>query len=162
MDIVATTKKHLLPTQFLTKKILGEIFRLILLQKILGSQDLGNILSWKSRDWNSWSQWGLLSTLIIKYGDWTSPLPTLSRFYKKKRLRLDIFFLENTTKIPYNVMKCLTANDNKHRKNCECCPVSLLIVRQQRLLWIHVLNCQNCNYCLKCHKSLGLSLSLSL
>ena len=33
----------------------------------------------------------------------------------------------------------------KHRKNCECCPVSLLIVRQQRLSWIQVLNCQNCN-----------------
>ena len=43
----------------------------------------------------------------------------------------------------------------KHRKNCECCPVSLLIVRQQRLSWIQVLNCQNCNQCLKSHKSLG-------
>ena len=50
----------------------------------------------------------------------------------------------------------------KHRKNCECCPVSLLIVRQQRMSWIQVLNCKNCNQCLKCHKSLGLSLSLSL
>ena len=38
----------------------------------------------------------------------------------------------------------------KHRKNCECCPVSLLIFRSQRLSWIQVL---------KCHKSLGLSLS---
>ena len=34
---------------------------------------------------------------------------------------------------------------SKHRKNCECCPVSLLIVRQQRLSWFQVLNCQNCN-----------------
>ena len=60
----------------------------------------------------------------------------------------------------------------KHRKNCECCPVSQLIVRSQRLSWIQVLNCQNCSQCLKCHKSLGLllggvlkmflSLSLSL
>ena len=58
----------------------------------------------------------------------------------------------------------------KHRKNCECCPVSQLIVRSQRLSRIQVLNCQNCNKCLKCHKSLGLllggvlkmSLSLSL
>ena len=41
----------------------------------------------------------------------------------------------------------------KHRKNCECCPVSQLIVIQQRLSWIQVLNCQNCNQCLKCHKS---------
>ena len=45
----------------------------------------------------------------------------------------------------------------KHRKNCECCPVSQLIVRYQRLSWIQVLNCQNCNQCLKCHKSPGLS-----
>ena len=58
----------------------------------------------------------------------------------------------------------------KHRKNCECCPVSQLIVRSQRLSWIQVLNCQNCSQCLKCNKSLGLllggvlkmSLSLSL
>ena len=58
----------------------------------------------------------------------------------------------------------------KHRKNCECCPVSQLIVRSQRLSWIQVLNCQNCSKCLKCNKSLGLllggvlkmSLSLSL
>ena len=34
----------------------------------------------------------------------------------------------------------------KHRKNCECCPVSLLIVKSQRLSWIQVLNCQNCNH----------------
>ena len=42
----------------------------------------------------------------------------------------------------------------KHRKNCECCPVSQLIDRKQRLLLIQVLNCQYCNQCLKCHKSL--------
>ena len=43
---------------------------------------------------------------------------------------------------------------NKHRKNCECCPVSLLIVRKQRLSRIQVLNCQNSNQCLNCQKSL--------
>ena len=42
---------------------------------------------------------------------------------------------------------------DKHRKNCECCPVSQLIVKWQRLSWIQVLICQNCNQCLKCHKS---------
>ena len=36
-----------------------------------------------------------------------------------------------------------------HRKNCECCPVSLLIVRSQRLSWIQILNCHHCP---KCHK----------
>ena len=45
---------------------------------------------------------------------------------------------------------------NKHCKNCECCPVSLLIVRRQRLLWIQGLNFQNYNQCPKCHKSLGI------
>ena len=50
----------------------------------------------------------------------------------------------------------------KHRKNCECCPVSQLIVRSQRLSWIQVLNCQNCSQYLKYHKSLGLLLSLYL
>ena len=45
---------------------------------------------------------------------------------------------------------------NKHRKNCECCPVSLLIVRRQRLSCIQVLNCQNWNYlCVKYHKDEG-------
>ena len=39
----------------------------------------------------------------------------------------------------------------KHHNNCECCPVSLLIVRYQRLSWIQVLNFQKCNQCLKCH-----------
>ena len=48
--------------------------------------------------------------------------------------------------------------DGKHCKNCECCPVSQLIVRSQRLSWIQVLNCQHCSQCLKCHKSLGLLL----
>ena len=46
---------------------------------------------------------------------------------------------------------CLT----KHRKNCECCPVSDNKDCQ-------VLNCQNCNQCLKCHNSLVLSSPLSL
>ena len=54
-----------------------------------------------------------------------------------------------------------TLNWNKHCKNCECCPVSLLTVRPQRLSCIQVLNCQNCNQCLKCHKSPGLSFQLS-
>ena len=45
----------------------------------------------------------------------------------------------------------------KHRKNCECCPVSLLNVRSQRLSWIQVLNCQNCNQCLKGHSLSKLS-----
>ena len=44
----------------------------------------------------------------------------------------------------------------KHRKNCECCPVSLLIVKSQRLSWIQVLNCQNCNH-LKGHNLSKLS-----
>ena len=50
-----------------------------------------------------------------------------------------------------------TGYKSKHRKNCECCPVSQLIVRYQRLSWIQVFNFQNCNQCLKCHKSPGLS-----
>ena len=47
---------------------------------------------------------------------------------------------------------------SNHCKNCECCPVSLLIVSSPRLSWIQVFNCQKCNQCLKCHKSPGLSL----
>ena len=50
----------------------------------------------------------------------------------------------------------VAGSGTKHRKNCECCPVSLLIVRWQRLSWIQVLNCKNCNQCLNCHKSAGL------
>ena len=48
----------------------------------------------------------------------------------------------------------------KYRNKCKCCPVSLSIVRSQRLPLIRILNCRNCNQCLKCHESLGLSLSL--
>ena len=33
----------------------------------------------------------------------------------------------------------------KHRKNCECCPVSHLIVRWRRLSWNQFCNCKNCN-----------------
>ena len=50
-----------------------------------------------------------------------------------------------------------TSLKKKHRKNCECCPVSFLIVRWQKLSWIQVLTCQNCDRCVKSHKSLGLS-----
>ena len=54
------------------------------------------------------------------------------------------------------------------------CPVSVLIVQSQWLSWYSILNCQNCNKCLKGHQSpnslfesvlamyLTLSLSLSL
>ena len=49
----------------------------------------------------------------------------------------------------------------KHRKNCECCPVSQLNVKKQRLSWIQVLNCQNCKQCLNCHKSPWFSFQLS-
>ena len=52
------------------------------------------------------------------------------------------------TKIWY----CITTAWMKHRKNCKCCPVSLSIVMNQ------VLTCQKCRQCIKCHKSLGLSL----
>ena len=45
---------------------------------------------------------------------------------------------------------------SKHRKNCEWCPLSLLIVRLQRLSWIPVLNWKICNQWFKCHKSLGM------
>ena len=34
---------------------------------------------------------------------------------------------------PFQII--ITENRSKHRKNCECCPVSLLIVRSQRLWW---------------------------
>ena len=33
----------------------------------------------------------------------------------------------------------------KHRKNCKCCPVSLLNGRSQRLPWVQVLNWQTCS-----------------
>ena len=45
------------------------------------------------------------------------------------------------------------SGDCKHRKNCECCPVSQLIVRYWMIVWIQVLNCQKCNQCLKCQVS---------
>ena len=36
----------------------------------------------------------------------------------------------------------------KHRKNCECCPVLFLINCQvTQIVWIQILNCQNCNQC---------------
>ena len=50
-------------------------------------------------------------------------------------------------------------NSLKHRKNCECCPVSLLIVRSQWLSWIQVLNCLKCK---QFHHFISLSWSMYL
>ena len=61
----------------------------------------------------------------------------------------------------FNINVIQFCNILKHRKNWECCPVSQLIVRYQRLSWIQVLNCQNCYQCLKCHKSPGLPFQFS-
>ena len=41
----------------------------------------------------------------------------------------------------------------KYRTSCNCCPVSQLIVRWQRLSWIH---------CIKCQNSLGYSFQVSI
>ena len=88
---------------------------------------------------------------ILIYPEW---------FYMARRIILwsgSIY----TKKIQYGVQSFHRIHYTcKHHKNCECCPVSLLIVRWQRLSWIQVLHCRNCNQCLKCHESLGLSLSL--
>ena len=81
-------------------------------------------------------------------------------FYYWKVLKLLIvgqgaFYIVVNTRLLYTwVPKKL----EKHCKNSECCPVSQLIVRSQRLSWIQDLNCQSFNQCLKCHKSLGLLL----
>ena len=53
-------------------------------------------------------------------------------------------------RLKINSQLCKLRTLCKHRKNCECCPVSQLIVRTQRLSWIQVLNCQIYNQCLKC------------
>ena len=46
----------------------------------------------------------------------------------------------------------------KHRKNCECCPVSLLIVRSQWLSWSQVLDCLKCKqFHTPCHVSVMVS-----
>ena len=81
----------------------------------------------------------------------------MTKFYNNHtRQNLKKSLNENMTKF-YNKhkswsLKSLHKYDNilKHRKNCECCPVSQLIVRKQRLSWIQVLNCLYCNQCLKC------------
>ena len=49
----------------------------------------------------------------------------------------------------------------KYRKNCECCPVSLLIVRSYWWLsWIQVLNCLKCKKCKQFHASSNAMLCL--
>ena len=51
-----------------------------------------------------------------------------------------------------------TSNQCKHRKNCECYPVSLLIVRSQWLSWSQVLNCLKCKqFHIPCHVSVMVS-----
>ena len=101
--------------------------------------------------WVSWSdvcEWRAENYLLSLPGPVTPTPPTHSD--RPTILRPTSL---NTPFYPHNL--------DKHRKNCECCPVSLLIVRSQRLSCIQVLNCQNFDQCLKCHKSLGLSLKLS-
>ena len=54
----------------------------------------------------------------------------------------------------------IATNDNKHRKNCECCHHRSLFKGHNVNVNIVVLNCQKCNQCLKCqvsgHQSGGL------
>ena len=76
-----------------------------------------------------------------------------SAFISKNRLVRKLVHHQNAAydaQTTANLRRCF----KKHRKNCECCPVSLFIVRKQRMSWIHVLNCQNSNQCLNCQNSL--------
>ena len=41
----------------------------------------------------------------------------------------------------------------KHRKNCECCPCHSLFNGHKVIVYVVVLNCQQCNQCLKCQVS---------
>ena len=41
----------------------------------------------------------------------------------------------------------------KHHKNCECCPCHSLFKDHKIIVYIVVLNCQQCNQCLKCQVS---------
>ena len=45
--------------------------------------------------------------------------------------------------VRHTILNCTTNCDVKikHCKNCKSCPVSLLIVRSQRVSWIQVINC---------------------
>ena len=101
----------------------------------------------------------------------------VGRFKPRKLRKLFVFITTTkpvrllfTVQLLIIIIPQCSKSSEKHRKNCKCCPVSLLIARSQRLSCIQVLNCQNCSQCLKCHKSLGLllggvlkmSLSLSL
>ena len=74
-------------------------------------------------------------------------VPYFMRYYTRTAISHSCRFHEILNQ-NHNVLLHFAAihliRDFKHRKNCECCPVSLLIVRSQRLSWIfQILNCQN-------------------
>ena len=50
----------------------------------------------------------------------------------------------------------------KHRKNCKCCPVSLLIVRSQWYTWIQVHNCLKCKQFTQVHTPSHVSVRVHL
>ena len=66
-------------------------------------------------------------------------------------IKVDFNFQNNSSKTWLQTSSCINSNwiyktpkwswSKKHCKNCECCPVFLLIVRSQRLSWIQDLNC---------------------
>ena len=115
---------------------------------------------------------GKIAPVIIANTLWTliSPKVIISIQDTKntKSYHLNNIFFVELTYLRGNQADLITCSPmhtsywRKHRKNCECCPVSQLIVRSQRLSWFQVLNCQNCSQCLKCHKSLGLLLGGAL
>ena len=126
----------------------------------------------------------LLYTISVAYGHWASTTSATAlgvhilsasqmKWHRTQKLYVDgldglnwILWKASPPRAPCSANKGYSnkrlAYENgsiyfKHRKNCECCPVSLLNVRLQILSTIKVLNWQNCSQCLKCHNSLALS-----
>ena len=104
--------------------------------------------------------WGHLEVWGKAEGGWRQCHRLTIYFYIQSKLKLK--FPSSSLRVIEISTQCARREDDtfvertpfkKHRKNCECCPVSHFIVRKQRLSWIQVLNCQNRNQCLNCRKS---------
>ena len=94
--------------------------------------------------WGTIQKWHPVIYTSNKYSRWSQPSSSTT-------------YLSNLSVISKNTSVLV-----KHRKNGECCPLSLLIFRSQWLSWIQVLNCVKCKQFTQVHTPCHVSVMVHL
>ena len=102
---------------------------------------------------------GNLHRRAIESSRWVPIFNTVQccRIAWKPQIDTDINQIYSNISIKYTQISIESRNIARIANAVQC---HNLLSGKQLLSWIQALNCQNCNQCLKCHLSLGLSLSL--